>query len=263
MSDNLKQRLITAAWMVAIVLPFMYLGGHWTDWIVVVMTGTSCWEVLRIFRGTWPKRTLVIAMLLSAVILLTSIYWRRYMLLPLAAMLLFLAVEIPLHESVRVEETGVVMMMSLIVFLADMGYDDLREMHRYAFFALVLSTCLTDAGAYFAGNAFGKHKMIERISPKKTWEGAIGGWIAGFAAGVLSFRLLCRMPLGLTMALSVGIPVIGQFGDLFFSAIKRHYGIKDFGTWLKGHGGSLDRIDSILFTLVYAFIVLSAWEYFG
>ena len=117
----------------------------------------------------------------------------------------------------------------------------------------------TDAFAYFTGVKFGKHKMIPRISPNKTWEGAIGGYVAGlvlsliFGLSLLNFEAL---PSHLIIFLSITLPIIAQLGDLSFSAIKRHYKLKDFGTIFPGHGGVLDRIDSLLFCIIYTYAVL-------
>ena len=111
---------------------------------------------------------------------------------------------------------------------------------------------LSDAGAYFVGLKFGRHKLIPKVSPKKTIEGSIGG----FAVAILAMIILCVV-LNLTMDFSISVPLailygifgsaICQLGDLAFSLIKREYNIKDFGNLLPGHGGMLDRFDSMVF----------------
>ena len=125
-------------------------------------------------------------------------------------------------------------------------------------FYMLLGTCMNDVGAYFIGVLFGKHKMSPRISPKKTYEGLVGGIVISFVCSALFALILdlCDVPIlaGIldiehfynVIILSILIPIFGVFGDLIFSAIKRHYKIKDFGTALKSHGGILDRLDSIL-----------------
>jgi phosphatidate cytidylyltransferase len=113
------------------------------------------------------------------------------------------------------------------------------------FFAMVM---LTDTGAYYVGRSIGRHKLAPRISPGKTIEGAIGG----FATAVLT-GFLCRLtffheiPIGHVLALGAAIGSVGQIGDLAESMLKRGAGVKDSGNLLPGHGGMLDRIDSILF----------------
>lgn len=115
-------------------------------------------------------------------------------------------------------------------------------------YVFVLVWC-ADSGAYFAGRAFGKHKLAPNVSPKKTYEGMIGGILAGcvvvIAIGTLQLALTNKQLL-LFLGLSVFTIAISVLGDLFESMLKRRAGIKDSGTLLPGHGGVLDRIDSLL-----------------
>ena len=121
----------------------------------------------------------------------------------------------------------------------------------------LVSPWVTDVAAYFTGSFLGKHKIVPAISPKKTWEGCIGGMIGCMAAMLAWVFLVVPHPAGvkdfqlLLFALLIGMVagVVSQAGDWFASAIKRWSGIKDFGNLLPGHGGILDRFDSVLFTL--------------
>lgn len=110
-------------------------------------------------------------------------------------------------------------------------------------------TWLNDTGAYFAGRAFGKRKLYPRISPSKTWEGAVGGLFAsvGGAMGVQAL-FLPALPLWAAAAIGAVAGVVGPLGDLSESMLKRAFGAKDSGKLLPGHGGMLDRIDALLFT---------------
>ena len=129
---------------------------------------------------------------------------------------------------------------------------------------LLLGTLMTDTGAYFVGVFFGKHKMNERISPKKTWEGFWGGIVISsfisFAFGFLFSMFGHPLVMGvldfdhwyLILILSIVIPFVSTLGDFVFSSVKRFYGIKDFGRIMPGHGGVLDRIDSVIFVLIVA-----------
>lgn len=137
----------------------------------------------------------------------------------------------------------------------------LRQMDNGAFLlgGAILISVITDIGAYFVGKAFGKHKLAPIISPKKTVEGSIGGTIIATVILVLVAVILqkCgyfKMNIGLTISLFVLASVIGQFGDLALSSIKRIVGIKDYGTLLPGHGGILDRFDSLLFVLPFTYL---------
>ena len=109
-------------------------------------------------------------------------------------------------------------------------------------------TWMNDTGGYFAGRAFGKHKLYPRISPSKTWEGAIGGAAASTAGAlIIKFCFLTTIPLWGAALIGLGGSIIGPLGDLSESMLKRAFGAKDSGAMLPGHGGLLDRIDALLF----------------
>lgn len=105
-----------------------------------------------------------------------------------------------------------------------------------------------DSAAYYVGSAIGRTKLYPAVSPNKSVEGAIGG-LAGSLAGALLFRMLFFQEIGLSLCLAAAVTVgaAGQLGDLFESLLKRSCGVKDSGTIIPGHGGILDRLDSILF----------------
>ena len=106
----------------------------------------------------------------------------------------------------------------------------------------------SDSGAYFAGKALGKHKLAPKISPGKTWEGLVGGILAAAAMGALcTWAFFPALPYKFSMPLAAVMAVVGVFGDLTESAIKRGAGAKDAAAILPGHGGLLDRLDSLLF----------------
>lgn len=124
----------------------------------------------------------------------------------------------------------------------------------------LLATFAEDTGAYVVGRLTGRHLMAPSISPKKTWEGAIGGYAAG-AAAVWGLHVLFGLPgeSVLVAALALLVPPVAMVGDLFESWLKRRMGIKDASGLIPGHGGFMDRLDSVLFVmpLVYAAAVLS------
>jgi phosphatidate cytidylyltransferase len=128
----------------------------------------------------------------------------------------------------------------------------------------ILVTFVSDSMAYFIGRAFGRHLLAPRISPRKTWEGAIAGVIAAAAVSLiftLSWSL--QLPLNYWQAILLGviISIAGQFGDLLESLLKRYFGVKESGNLMPGHGGLLDRMDSVVFAGVavylYHFIAVS------
>lgn len=133
---------------------------------------------------------------------------------------------------------------------------------------IAVATFVTDAGAYFVGVFFGKHKINPRISPKKTWEGFFGGIVISM---IVSFLFAFILALTgnpvlqifdvehwyLILILSAIIPIFSTLGDFVFSSLKRHYDIKDFGKLIPGHGGVLDRVDSLLFAGIVSAIYIN------
>lgn len=146
--------------------------------------------------------------------------------------------------------------VGLVVLVpASLAMIQLREMSPWLLLGAMAMVWLADIGAYFAGRAFGRHKLAPQISPGKTWEGVVGGGLA-----VLVFVLVCQAAVPTLQQL--GLPILVLFtllytatsveGDLFESLLKRQAGLKDSGNLLPGHGGLLDRIDSLLPTLPLA-----------
>jgi phosphatidate cytidylyltransferase len=133
----------------------------------------------------------------------------------------------------------------------------LRQLENGAiwiFLALAV-TWANDTGGYFAGRAFGKHKLYPRISPSKTVEGAIGGLAFSVLWGVGVFKLgLPTLPLWGGAVIGLGASILGPLGDLSESAMKRAFGAKDSGKLLPGHGGMLDRLDALLFTAPFVLL---------
>lgn len=148
-------------------------------------------------------------------------------------------------------------------------------------FFVVIGSIMCDTGAYFTGMIFGKKKINERISPKKTWEGFVGGAIFslaftltfGFVMAAVGKPIISSLDLShwyFIVILAVTIALISQLGDFIFSSIKRYYGFKDFGFIMPGHGGLLDRIDSVLFSslasaifvIMFNCIITGNWEGF-
>lgn len=124
-------------------------------------------------------------------------------------------------------------------------------------FCLMLVIVASDVGGYTAGVLFGKHPMAPAISPKKSWEGLAGSMALGVATSVLAVEYLTDMPAWVGVPLGLMLVLTGTLGDLVESQVKRDLGIKDMGALLPGHGGLMDRLDSVLPSAVATWIVLS------
>lgn len=135
----------------------------------------------------------------------------------------------------------------------------------YFVLAIFLMIWINDTGAFLVGSTLGRHRLFERISPKKSWEGFIGGLIFNMIAGALfyiygkSFFHMMNLNVGMSISLGATVTVFGTWGDLIESMIKRNLQIKDSGNIIPGHGGILDRIDSLLLVMpaVLLFVYLT------
>ena len=150
------------------------------------------------------------------------------------------------------------------------GKIDLNLSGLFIFVYVYFTTIFTDIGAYSIGCRIGKHKLIPSISPNKSVEGAIGGSICGTIVGTIclilaeefvGFNLFGIESLGLkiviVLVVSIMLTIISQLGDLIASKLKREYGIKDYGNLFPGHGGVMDRFDSVILTCAVFFVVLT------
>ncbi len=134
---------------------------------------------------------------------------------------------------------------------------------RYIIWLCLAGAVFADTFALFAGVKFGKRKLCPRVSPKKTVEGAIGGIVGSSAVNLIALfvcNAVCYkpfpIPVGIMIIVTLLVPVISMFGDLVASTIKRNYGIKDFGDLIPGHGGMMDRMDSISFVAPFVYVLL-------
>ena len=127
-----------------------------------------------------------------------------------------------------------------------------EKFNSWIVFGLLLLTWMNDTGAYLVGSQFGKHPLHSRISPKKTWEGTIGGVAVTFLVAWLFCGISGELRLQDWMVLALLVSVFGSMGDLVESMLKRSVGVKDSGSLLPGHGGVLDRFDAFIFLLPFA-----------
>ncbi|MGN0171564.1 MAG: phosphatidate cytidylyltransferase [Acutalibacteraceae bacterium] len=175
-------------------------------------------------------------------------------------------IQITHHGRLRVEGTGFVFFVSVIVALALSCIAYMRALPHgifYVFLAFIIAW-LCDIGAYFTGTLFGKHKLCPKISPKKTVEGLVGGIVLSVLCSLLGawiYEVAVLAPAGQHIVywqvglLALLLAPLSVIGDLFCSIIKRQSHVKDFGNVFPGHGGVMDRFDSLLFVAPILFIV--------
>lgn len=228
--------------------------------VVSAIAAMASYELLRATRVAHHNRMYVYTALSAAAIPMGYWFgWGRVVsqgaALFLMAALFLIAIRLYDREkAVGFEQVMVCLFGGLMIPMSLSALVQLREMEHGQYLVLLPVICafLTDAGAYFAGVFLGRHRGITRVSPNKSLEGYIGGILSG---GV--FMLLYGLLLEHFAQLEVSFPVLAlyglagsaitELGDLSFSLVKRQYGVKDYGTLLPGHGGMLDRFDSMTF----------------
>ena len=262
----LRQRVLSAAILIPLVALIWWLGGWWFAGFLTIFTGVALWELLNLLqRETFFSPITWLALLMAAWLVLEAglpANPERFQDLLVLSFLLGLVVALflprPRAASGLLLSLGAAIYLGvtlrflvLLRLLPDIGLQWVA--------LAALTTWLTDSGAYFVGLSLGKHKLWPRISPKKTWEGYLGGLLVGtIAATLLAPWLISSLHWwqGTVVGLTVGIG--GPFGDLSESLFKRQVGAKDSSHLIPGHGGFFDRIDSFIFVgpLVY---LLARW----
>lgn len=273
------KRIITAAICLCLLIPTLVFSDTWVFFAVMTLLALigvyelcGCIGIRKRFFLSIPAYLITIA---SMVLTFYFRYESIYLPLICFAILLFMFIEFTASMlsagNVRFSQAGEAISFTAYIvvgFLCILLLRNIGDMGRYLYLLVFIGAWSTDTGAYFAGVALGKHKLIPEVSPNKTVEGAIGGVLGcliGFAiyGGILT--AIGKVTVHFLPLLVVGLitPVISQIGDLIASYIKREQGIKDYGNLFPGHGGVLDRFDSILAVsqFLYAFVFLS--EYFG
>lgn len=175
------------------------------------------------------------------------------------------------HADIPLSETGLAFFCTLILSVGISCTAYCRALNENGLFYFILALIIAwgnDTGAYFAGTFFGKHKLCPEISPKKTVEGLVGGWVFSVAAALLLSYIWQRTagvaPLYWQVTLTAFLlSPLSVVGDLFASTIKRQSGTKDFGNIMPGHGGIMDRFDSLVFVAPLLFALLHIFTLFG
>ncbi len=254
--SNLSQRLLTAAVGVPILLALIFLAPPW-GWTAFIMLAASvaAREYYRIVAAD-SKRMPWVGIIGGLAIIGPLVFFpgdERVCLsvagaLPLYSLLAMLAHPGEMKEVPRragLLALGLLYTGVLPAFVALLRY---HPQGSYLIVLVLTIAFLGDTGAYFAGRFLGRHKLYPAVSPKKTWEGAVGGLLASAGAAALAhFWYLPELPLLTGLILGAGLGALGQMGDLCESMLKRAYDVKDSGQILPGHGGLLDRIDALLF----------------
>lgn len=258
----MKTRIITALLLMITILPAIIMGGFALNILIAILIPLILIEVFTVLKNN--KKNLYLITVASLFHLYGFFFNVNVLFIgsvPVILFLLLLCGACIFDEKVSITEVFYLFTMNvLIAYALHIMYVVINEYSFNYFLLLAIATYGCDTGAYFAGMFFGKHKLNPRLSPKKTIEGSIGGIILGTAlASVfgLYFNLFTNNIILILCTFT--LTITSQIGDLFFSAIKRHFDVKDYSNLLPGHGGILDRLDSLLFNaIVYGLFLLVA-----
>ena len=235
----MKQRVISGVFIALITVVAAYFGGIILDAVLCFIGIYGSYEFIKIRKDTFN-------VLLYAIMVLTVmgifVLHKYAVALCLLEILILMSVAV-FDEKETFEDACAVLLMSMMI-----GYA-IYFMRDFQHIKSLPST---------VGVKFGKHKLNPRVSPKKTIEGSLGGWFFGCITSFIWAALFhfFDMPMYFFVISSLFLPVVSEIGDLAFSLIKRHYGVKDFSNLIPGHGGILDRLDSHIFCIILFGVLL-------
>lgn len=268
--------------LVAVIFVFMYCKFPIFAIFIALLSAIAAYEIMHVAKV--ENIAIYVISIIFALIVPFYVNYGFFIPLPvLASLLVFILLIVMLahHENIKFEHVLVALFSSVVVPLAFSTFIMIRDLYKaypnsidkeFCVFMMIIglsSAWLTDMFAYFVGIKFGKHKMTPNISPKKTYEGAVGGIVGGlilniiilycfncfvFDTEVISY--LAIIPISLLLS------VISMFGDLSASIVKRNYGAKDYGNLIPGHGGIMDRFDSCLFVMPALYLVIKIYYCF-
>ena len=256
------KRTLSALIGAPLLLGLTYLGGPYTAFLVATLTLLALWEFMRIGERmgmqTWYFQTTIVTVVWLINLFIGS---REWLLSALVFSLLLVLGRLALtYPKTSLAEAT----FNLLAFL----YAVVLLSHLYMLrqlpggleltFLTIFLVWATDTGAYLIGRQFGRHLLAPQVSPKKTVEGSLGGLVLSIVVALVFWRLVGETSWLKYLILAIIVGVSGQIGDLFESALKRSAGVKDSGNLIPGHGGILDRFDSLIFAipLVYYGVTL-------
>ena len=262
----MKQRVITAVIFGVVLISLTIIGGIPFIALSYLFSSIAVYELLKMKNVKIVSLPGIASLVVLWIFLLPDQY--TFILeylnvtkaeVALLTVLLFLTYTVVTKNRFTFDDVAFILMSTIYIGIGFYYFIETREAGLVFIFYAIFIIWATDSGAYLVGRKLGKRKLWPEISPNKTIEGAIGGIISAVIVSLL-FSLLTSIDAGMfkLAILTVFLSVFGQIGDLVESALKRHYHVKDSGHILPGHGGILDRFDSLLFTapLVYYYVKL-------
>lgn len=258
----MKQRVQTSLILLLIFIPVLFFNDYFLLMILPFLSYFAMSEVLNATKlkiGKFMHIFVLFAPLLYVVSHFYPVITEIHVLL--VSLFIFI-VQYIFKQKMQISTTTFLFFMVTFIGFALLGAVQIRGFGRATLLYLVIATFFTDIGAYIVGVKFGKTKLIEYVSPNKTIAGSVGGIIFSMLSSI-TFAIVMEIPLSIVFIVlcSIILSITAQIGDLFFSALKREVKIKDFSNFLPGHGGVLDRFDS-LFTNIVVFSLLLSFATF-
>ncbi len=266
----MKKRVVTAIIMTLVILPFVLIGGSVFKFGVSLIALLGLKEFWDLKKGSkqYPLVIRLISMLCLILMIICdkSLFGHTnsylfYVGVPYSSIIvsciLLLTPSIFYNKNYSIEDAFKLLGMVLLIGISAKSAIVSREINIFIFVYLALVSIFNEMFALFIGSKFGKHKLLPKVSPHKSIEGSIGGLVVGsFIALLFAHFTFSKISFKLFI-ITIILGIAGQLGDLFFSKIKRENGIKDFSNLLPGHGGILDRTDSLIWVLlVYSLLYL-------
>ncbi len=262
----MKKRILSAIIMTAIFIPLLFIGGKFFTIFMCVLACLSTYELIKINdTKSVPLLMKIFTYLAVIFMVLTNMdsidfnYTLDYKLISIL-IFAFLVPLVFINNNKKYNIEDALYLMSIALFLG-FSFNLLSVVRNYDllyFIYLLLIAALTDVFAYISGSLVGKHKLCPNISPNKTVEGMIFGTLIGTFTGVYFYHMVINPNLSIMtiILVSLMLSLVGQIGDLVFSMIKRFYKTKDFSNIIPGHGGILDRFDSLIFISLASIFIL-------
>ncbi len=260
--ECMKQRTITGVIAAAVFILFILLGNMPLVLFTFLIAAIGLYELLKMRKLSLWSFSGILSLLVTWIFILPDQYsgfladWNlSKTAIGLLAILLYLSYMVASKNKFTFDDVG---FSVLSVLYMGVGFHFFVQISNNDLTILVYSLFIiwaTDSGAYFIGRAIGKRKLWPEISPNKTIEGFIGGIVCAVVVSVL-FYVFGYIEWSIIPLITIVLSIFGQIGDLAESALKRHYGVKDSGKILPGHGGILDRFDSLLFVWPLLYFIL-------
>ena len=249
----MKQRVVSAIIAIIIVTPLIILGGIWFDIGILLISCLGLKELINIDN----EKLNIFIKILSYISLILITLNERFNIgleksICLSTILLFLPIVFYDKDNYNFKNACIIFSKTLFLGFVFSLIRAIRVEDIWLFLFLFVIAATTDTVAYIIGSKFGKKRICPKVSPKKTLEGSISGTLSSIIVSTIFYIFFVDPAANILITAFVVLilSIIGQLGDLFFSQIKRYFGVKDFSNIMPGHGGILDRLDSLIFITI-------------